>query len=144
MTTATEYQAGWASGLRAGFWTRCVAALIDGLIVAIPIGVLNVTLKTLGYYLGLLIGVAYFIYFEGGPSGAGPGKRMMGICVVDLATGGPIGYWRAFVRYLGRALSSLAFFLGYAWMLWDREKQCWHDKFAGDVVVPVVPYQAGY
>ena len=22
-------------------------------------------------------------------------------------------------------------------MLWDKEKQCWHDKMANDVVVPV-------
>ena len=26
-------------------------------------------------------------------------------------------------------------FLGYFWMLWDREKQTWHDKMAGSVVV---------
>jgi uncharacterized RDD family membrane protein YckC len=137
MTTVAPHDTGWSTGLRAGFWTRFVAALIDGLIVAIPIGILNATLKTQGYWLGVVIGVAYFTYFEGGPAGAGPGKRMMGICVVDIGTGGPIGYWRALVRYLGRAVSSLVFFLGYAWMLWDREKQCWHDKFAGDVVVPV-------
>ena len=40
------------------------------------------------------------------------------------------------------------FLLGYFWMLWDREKQTWHDKFANDVVVPtsaypVVPPAAG-
>jgi len=26
------------------------------------------------------------------------------------------------------------------WMLWDREKQTWHDKFANDVVVPESAY----
>ena len=142
MTTATQQDTGWSAGLRAGFWTRFVAALIDGLIVGVPVGILNATMKTQGYVLGLLIAVAYFTYFEGGPAGAAPGKRMMGICVVDIGTGAPIGYWRAFVRYLGRAVSSLVFLLGYLWMLWDREKQCWHDKFAGDVVVPVSPYQS--
>jgi hypothetical protein len=25
-------------------------------------------------------------------------------------------------------------------MLWDKEKQCWHDKAANDVVVPVQYY----
>ena len=25
-------------------------------------------------------------------------------------------------------------------MLWDREKQCWHDKFANDAVVPTSAY----
>jgi hypothetical protein len=28
----------------------------------------------------------------------------------------------------------------YRWMPWDKESQCWHDKFAGDVVVPVSAY----
>jgi len=31
-------------------------------------------------------------------------------------------------------------FLGFFWMLWDKEKQCWHDKLASDVVVPVSAY----
>jgi len=26
------------------------------------------------------------------------------------------------------------------WMLWDREKQCWHDKTANSVVVPEPAY----
>ena len=30
--------------------------------------------------------------------------------------------------------------LGYLWMLWDREKQCWQDKIATTVVVPVQYY----
>jgi hypothetical protein len=28
-------------------------------------------------------------------------------------------------------------------MLWDPERQCWHDKFAGDYVVPVASYPVG-
>ena len=35
---------------------------------------------------------------------------------------------------------SLALLIGYLWMLWDKEKQCWHDKAANDVVVPVSAY----
>jgi hypothetical protein len=26
-------------------------------------------------------------------------------------------------------------------MLWDKEKQCWHDKVANDVVVPANAYR---
>ncbi len=26
--------------------------------------------------------------------------------------------------------------IGYLWMLWDREKQTWHDKVASAYVVP--------
>ena len=31
-------------------------------------------------------------------------------------------------------------YLGYFWMLWDGEKQTWHDKLATTVVVPVAYY----
>ena len=57
--------------------------------------------------------------------------------MVDFQTGAPIGYPRAFVRQIVKIISALVFFLGYFWMLWDKEKQCWHDKAANDVVVPV-------
>jgi uncharacterized RDD family membrane protein YckC len=32
--------------------------------------------------------------------------------------------------------SHFVFLLGYSWMLWDSEKQTWHDKAANSVVVP--------
>ena len=54
--------------------------------------------------------------------------------------GGPIGYSHGFLRTLGKILSGIPCDLGYLWMLWDREKQCWHDKLANDVVVPVDAY----
>lgn len=127
-------------GPRAGFWQRFVASVIDGLIVGVITGVLQVTLKTAGVGLGIVIGIAYYVYFEGGPQGAGPGKRMMGLRVIGLDTGGPIGYGRAFVRYIGHIVSTIVLLLGYFWMLWDPEKQCWHDKFANDVVVPTASY----
>ena len=40
----------------------------------------------------------------------------------------------------GRWVSAIACLLGYFWMLWDKEMQTWHDKFATDVVVPVSSY----
>ena len=51
-----------------------------------------------------------------------------------------IGYGRAFIRWLVSIISALILLLGYLWMLWDKEKQCWHDKAANDVVVPVQYY----
>jgi len=35
------------------------------------------------------------------------------------------------------------FFLGFFWVLWDTEKQCWDDKLASDVVGPVSAYPVG-
>jgi len=84
--------------------------------------------------------IAYFVYFEGSASGQTLGKRILGIRVIDFNSGGEIGYGRAFVRLIVRFISGFFCYLGYLWMLWDKEKQCWHDKAANDVVVPVHYY----
>ncbi|HZM30675.1 MAG TPA: RDD family protein [Acidimicrobiales bacterium] len=83
----------------------------------------------------LVGGVVYYAKLEGGPSGATLGKRALGIKVVDKYTGGPIGTGRGVGRYFARILSGLVCYLGYLWMLWDPEKQCWHDKMVNDYVV---------
>jgi uncharacterized RDD family membrane protein YckC len=136
------------TGPRAGFWRRFAALLIDGLVVGIPAlvligigaGVNSGALLVVGWLLGAVGGIAYEIYFIGSPSGQTPGKRALGIRVVDFATGGPIGYGRSTLRLIGRYISAVVCYLGYLWMLWDREKQCWHDKMANDVVVPTEYY----
>ena len=33
--------------------------------------------------------------------------------------------------------SAFVFFLGFFWAGWDRNKQSWHDKIAGTVIVRV-------
>ena len=128
------------SGPRAGLWRRFAALLVDGILVGIIGGVVYAMDATLGSLVSLAIGIAYFGYLEGSNSGQTLGKRWLGIRVIDFNTGGPIGYGRGVIRYFARILSYLACFLGYFWMLWDKEKQCWHDKIASDVVVPVSSY----
>ena len=39
------------------------------------------------------------------------------------------------VRGIGAAIGAVAGGLGYLWCAWDPEKQTWHDKLAGTVVV---------
>ncbi|HWK29395.1 MAG TPA: RDD family protein [Solirubrobacter sp.] len=138
------------SGPRAGFWIRFGAYLLDGLILTVP-GLILIAIATqisgaltvLVYLLWVVGAIAYPIYFEGGPTGATPGKRICGIRVYDLRAGAPqIGYGRAFVRMLIKGfISGSIFFLGFLWMLWDREKQTWHDKIADTVVVPTDAYR---
>jgi uncharacterized RDD family membrane protein YckC len=114
-------------------------------ILLILFAILGAALKVAGSVLALALVIAYFVYFEGGPTGQTLGKRALNIRVIDFQTGGPIGYARAFVRFIGRIVSTFPFiipfvYLGYLWMLWDREKQTWHDKMATAVVVPVSAY----
>jgi uncharacterized RDD family membrane protein YckC len=132
---------GSASGPRAGFWRRFVGALIDGIIVGIVRVVLATGLSAgTAYVISLIIGVLYFTILIGAPRGQTLGQMAMGIRVIDFNTGGPIGYGRALIRWVVGILSAIPIFLGYFWMLWDKEKQCWHDKAANDVVVPVQYY----
>ena len=129
------------SGPRASFGRRLVAAIVDGIILAIPYFILWAILgQELAYALSLLVDIAYFTYLEGGPTGQTFGKKALDIRVIDFATGGPIGYGRGFIRWLGRLLSAVACLIGYLWMLWDKEKQTWHDKLANAVVVPTSAY----
>ena len=128
------------SGPRASFGRRLVAAIIDGILLGVVGGIFYAISRTLGYIVQILLTVAYLTYLEGSASGQTVGKKAMGIRVVDFQTGGPIGYPRAFIRWIGRYVSAIACLLGYFWMLWDREKQTWHDKFANDVVVPESAY----
>jgi uncharacterized RDD family membrane protein YckC len=63
------------------------------------------------------------------------GKKALGIRVVDINTGEPIGVGRDIGRQFARILSAIPCYLGYFWMLWDDQKQAWHDKIVSDVVV---------
>ena len=124
------------SGPRAGFWRRFAAALIDGILLGIVSAILRAILGTGGgYALGTLITIGYFVYFHG-TTGQTPGNAALSIRVVGKDDGEPIGYGRAFVRWLVSLISGIVFLLGYLWMLWDSEKQTWHDKAANAVVVP--------
>jgi uncharacterized RDD family membrane protein YckC len=129
------------SGPRASFGRRFVAYLIDVILLGVIGGILVAIFDTtLGYSLQLLLGLAYFTYLEGGAKGQTLGKMALGIRVIDFSSGGPIGYGRGAIRYLGRIVSGIVCLLGYLWMLWDKEKQTWHDKIATTVVVPVANY----
>jgi uncharacterized RDD family membrane protein YckC len=132
------------SGPRAGFWLRFAAALIDSILVGIVLVPIQLSVSAGAYYaISLPLLAVYYTLLEGGPRGQTVGKMACGIRVFDLARGGPIGYPRGFIRFIGRYVSAIVILLGYLWMLWDKEKQTWHDKFAGSVVVPTTAYPVG-
>jgi len=129
------------SGPRASFLQRLGAALIDGILVGVVVAVLEqIVGQGPGSLLGLAVGIGYYGWLEGSASGQTIGKRALGIRVYDFRSGGAIGTSRGILRYFARILSTIPLFLGYFWMLWDDEKQTWHDKIAGSVVVPASAY----
>lgn len=129
------------SGPRAGFGIRFAAAFIDGVLL----GILQLIFRAIigpvvASVFSLAIGFAYFGFFEGGPSGQTPAKRLLGIRVIRFDTGGELGWGTALLRHLVSYVSFLACFVGYLWMLWDKEKQTWHDKASNTIVVPASVY----
>jgi uncharacterized RDD family membrane protein YckC len=135
------------SGPRANFGQRLVAFIIDVVIVSVALFVLvgiafaiDDSLGVIAYILAIIAGAVYFAYFEGSPSGQTVGKKAVSIRVVDFNTGGPLGFGRGLIRWVARIPSQIVCYLGYFWMLWDREKQTWHDKLATTVVVPESAY----
>ncbi len=67
------------------------------------------------------------------------GKMALGIKVVDAESNAPIGYPRAFRRWLStaalRALFTIPTVVDHLWPLRDPRNQTLHDKFARSVVV---------
>lgn len=135
-----QHQPAGTSAPKAGFWIRLAAALVDALIYGIPLGIVGAALgvSTNGQQvLTLVVGLVYFSLQEGGATGQTVGKRLCGIRVVDERTGQTIDVGRAMARYLVSILSGLACAVGYLWMLWDANKQTWHDKASHTVVIRV-------
>ena len=131
------------SGPRADFWYRLGGFLIDAVILGIVGQIIGFVFErnvVAVILIGLAVGIGYSVYFIGSGSGQTVGMRVLGIRAIDAATGGRIDYGRAFIRYLVGIVAQLPCYLGYFWMLWDPERQTWHDKAAGTFVVPVAEY----
>ncbi|MDQ2784781.1 MAG: RDD family protein [Chloroflexota bacterium] len=151
----------------ASFWARLGASLLDGLIVgaiiAIPIilGIAliknstttdtfdNTTTVTNSGTLAIgivimVIGWILAVLYEplmtgrsGVHNGQTLGMQIAGIRITNLQVG-PISKGQAWGRYLFKSfISGLVFYLGYLWMLWDTNKQTWHDKVANTLVLRV-------
>ena len=134
----------------AGFWKRAAAALIDGIITNVLVGL------CMGVVAGLIRGAAsqtghqgaglvvvavgvvmywlYFALFESSSKQATPGKMMVGIKITDAA-GNRISFGRASGRHFGKILSASLLFIGYVTAAFTQKKRGLHDMLAGCLVV---------
>lgn len=140
----------------ASYGRRVLAYLLDSLITGVlglaliwPAGGLEVDdrsgggfsfeVNTVGVLISLLIGVLYFGGLHGTARGQTVGKMALGIRVVDLDAGTPIGFGRATVRYLITVLFSVLcvvpWIVDHLWPLWDPQRQALHDKVVRSAVV---------
>jgi uncharacterized RDD family membrane protein YckC len=155
----------------AHWWKRVVAALIDGVILWVIQTILSLilggfldftsepTLNTTtgqieggtGFFAGLilgnllitLVGILYYVFFNGSEKGQTPGKMVMKIQVRDEATGGRVSYGKAALRYIvGAVLFLLCIIPGIVdllFPLWDPKRQTIHDKAANTLVIDLAP-----
>lgn len=128
-------------GKKANLFTRWVALVIDPLIGTIlyflGIGIFGSISEDLGAAMAILFPIAYLVWFLFlFRRGQTPGKKLLGLQVVDHQTGAIPGFGKMFLREIvGRVLSGLFLGLGYFWALFDKNGQAWHDKLAGTVVI---------
>lgn len=137
----------------AGFWIRVAAAIIDGLILAVPITILfslafiplifanSPESSPFAFFISyfaacivtILLSWLYFAVRESSARQGTFGKSAVGIKVTDL-NGERISFARATGRYFSKALSSILY-IGYIMVGFDECKQGLHDKIAGTLVV---------
>ncbi len=119
---------------RAGFWVRMGALFLDILLVGFATSLLH----SFGnhHFLGDFHIVVLAIY--GAVMWKLRGTTVGGI-VFDLhvvrVDGRPLDWETAIMRALGCFLSLAVVFLGFIWIAFDGNRQAWHDKIAGTVVV---------
>lgn len=131
-------------------WARLVAYLIDVLILVIIFGLIlfsivssteiEVLLNNLLKYLIFLI-----LFFSIAlplincllicKAGGTLGKLLTGTRIID-EKGLNLSFLRAFFRnYIGYTVSSIFLWLGFIWILKDKERRAWHDLITGSWVI---------
>ncbi len=141
-TTASET----STVVYASFGKRFLAVLIDIILVGFVTSILGsitgtVSTTSTGTYtmnpLGTLAGFVYYVAMIH-KYGATVGKMALNIRVQDMTTGQNLDIIHAILREIvGKMLSGIALGLGYLWMLWNPQKQTWHDMIAKSIVVEV-------
>ena len=135
-------------------WGRRLAALlVDVIVLVVAISVALVAAgmpadelrdrvengETLLVIVLFLIPEAIYYTWMVGSRSQTVGKMALGIKIVDAESRAPIGYLRAFRRWLStaamRALFWIPAIVDHLWPLRDRRNQALHDKFARSVVV---------
>ncbi|MEH6550772.1 MAG: RDD family protein [Pseudomonadales bacterium] len=131
----------------AGFWLRFGASLVDSILLIMVLIVLLTLLYGTDFlyqdpldmefwpqFLQNILPAILTIYLWH-RFGATPGKMLLRLKVVDAKTGDIPSVGQSVGRYFAYIVSTLPFFLGFIWIVFDKRKQGWHDKLAGTVVI---------
>jgi len=156
----------------AGIGSRFLAALIDGVVLGIPIGIISTVLsammavrvinrssrstgmnvEAIGAFIAgfgfimiisLLLSWAYFAMMESSAWQGTIGKKVMGIQVADL-NGSRISLGRATIRLAVKSFLSSWFLIGYIMAFFTQRKQALHDLLAGTIVLVKQTYPSTF
>jgi uncharacterized RDD family membrane protein YckC len=117
---------------RATFLDRVAAFALDCLLVGIGVQLLDISRH--GGWFPLML-FAYHVAFWAW-KGTTLGGIVVGLRVIRMQ-GTEVRFVDALVRGLASIFSLAALGIGCFWMLQDPERQMWHDKIAGTLVVKV-------
>lgn len=103
-----------------------IQTLLENSTYNLVIGTAVTTLFVIGYYTFFWTLVGFT-----------PGKAFLGLKVVRK-NGEKVSFGRSLLRFFAYWISMLPLFLGFFWVLWDSNRQGWHDKIA-DTQVLYIP-----
>jgi uncharacterized RDD family membrane protein YckC len=119
---------------RAGFWVRMGALFLDILLIGFATSLLHPfgDRHLLGDFHIVVLAIYGAVMWK--LRGTTVGGIVFDLHVVRV-DGRPLDWETAIVRALGCFLSLCVVFLGFIWIAFDDNRQAWHDKIAGTVVV---------
>jgi uncharacterized RDD family membrane protein YckC len=112
---------------RAGFWVRMGALLVDMILVGVVFNLLrgdDAFLPVLAAYGAIMWKL----------KGTTVGGILFNLKIVR-SDGRPVDWPTSIVRALSCFLSLVVAGLGFIWIVFDKDRQAWHDKIAGTLVV---------
>lgn len=128
--------------LRAGFWRRAAAWIIDYIISVTIVFALVFIFSLIGVFysdsewngIGILIWWLYFALQESSTKQATLGKQALSIKVVTLDGKRPT-FWRSTGRHFAKFISAILLGIGFLMCIFTARKQCLHDIMADCLVV---------
>lgn len=115
----------------AGFWKRFMSAMLDFLVLVIPVCALNFAIPYAG---SVILAVLYYPVFESSSLQATPGKFWMGLKVMN-ENGQALTFPRACARFFLKYVSTALLMVGYLIQLFTAKRQTLHDIITDSVVV---------
>ncbi len=140
--------AGFYMGHRLANWPQRVGAyLIDYLAVAVPVAIAiglgagggdrtgaEVGIGSLLYLIGFGVWI-YNRWIQQGRTGQSWGKRALGLKLLRMDNGQPIGGGLSAARDLLHIVDSIPCYVGLLWPIWDAKRQTFSDKIINTVVI---------